>query len=235
MGWFGAVQSQDYAGAKWALGQRIQNATDAALDRSFNEGKILRTHVMRPTWHFVTPANIRSMLELTAPRVRAANTFMYRKLELDKAVFRRSNAALAKALPGGKQLTRSELKSMLQHAGIDADGLRLGYLMMRAELDGVICSGARRGKKFTYALLEEHVPQVTALERDQSLAELIRGYFRSRGPATLQDFVWWSGLTMADAGNGIEMVKSQFVNEVWEGQTYWFANPESPALWPMSK
>ena len=92
--WFGAVQSQDYAGAKWALGQRIQNATDASIDQLFNEGKILRTHVMRPTWHFVTPANIRWMLELTAPRVHAANTFMYRKLELDKAVFRRSNAAL---------------------------------------------------------------------------------------------------------------------------------------------
>ena len=92
----------------------------------------------------------------------------------------------------------------------------------------MICSGARRGKKFTYALLEEHVPQVTALERDQSLAELIRRYFRSRGPATLQDFVWWSGLTMADARNGIEMVKSQFVNEVWEGQTYLLANSRSP-------
>ena len=225
----GAVQAQDYAGAKWALGQRIQNATDAAIDQLFNEGRILRTHIMRPTWHFVTPADIRWMLELTAPRVHAANAFMYRKLELEDPIFKRSNSALAKALRGRKHLTRSELKSVLQQAGIDADGLRLGYLLMRAELDGVICGGARRGKQFTYALLEERVPQVKAISREEALAELTRRYFRSRGPATLQDFVWWSGLTRVDAKKGIEMVKSQFVNEVLDGQTYWFANFGSPA------
>jgi len=229
VGWFGAVQSQDYAGAKWALGQRIQNATDAAIDRSFNEGKILRTHILRPTWHFVTPADIRWMLMLTAPRVHAANAYMYRQLELDKVTLKKSNAALERALLGGRQLTRTELAAAFKKAGIVADGLRLGYFMMYAELEGLICSGARRGKQFTYALLEERVPQVNTLNRDEALAELTRRYFRSRGPATLQDFVWWSGLTMADAKNGIEMVKSQFVNEVLEGQTYWFANSGSRA------
>lgn len=225
----GAVQAQDYAGAKWALGQRIQNATDAQIDQSFNEGEILRTHVMRPTWHFVTPPDIRWMLELTAPRVHAANAYMYRNLGLDNAIFKQSNAAMTKALQGGRHLTRTELASDFKKAGIVADGLRLGYFMMYAELEGLICSGARRGKQFTYALLEERVPQVNTLNRDEALAELTRRYFRSRGPATLQDFVWWSGLTMADAKNGIEMVKSQFVNEVLEGQTYWFANSGSRA------
>jgi len=229
VGYLGAVQAQDYAGAKWAIGQRIPNATDAAIDRSFNEGEILRTHVMRPTWHFVTPADIRWILELTAPRVHAANAYMYRKLELNDAIFKRSNAVLAKALQGGMQLTRTELASAFKKAGIIADGLRLGYFMMYAELEGLICSGGRRGKQFTYALLEERVPQVRALKRAEALAELTRRYFRSRGPATLQDFVWWSGLTMADARNGIEMVKSQFVNEMLEGQAYWFSSPGSPA------
>jgi len=229
VGYLGAVQAQDYAGAKWAIGQRIPNATDAAIDRSFNEGEILRTHVMRPTWHFVTPADIRWILELTAPRVHAANAYMYRKLELNDAIFKRSNAVLAKALQGGMQLTRTELASAFNKAGIIADGLRLGYFMMYAELEGLICSGGRRGKQFTYALLEERVPQVRALKRAEALAELTRRYFRSRGPATLQDFVWWSGLTMADARNGIEMVKSQFVNEMLEGQAYWFSSPGSPA------
>ena len=96
--------------------------------------------------------------------------------------------------------------------------------MMSAELDGVICSGARKGKQFTYALLEERVPQVKPLKREEALAELTRRYFTTRGPATLQDFTWWSGLTMADAKKGIEMVRSQFVSEVLEGQTYWFAD-----------
>lgn len=225
----GAVQAQDYAGAKWALGQRIQDATDAAIDQSFNAGEILRTHIMRPTWHFVTPADIRWMLMLTAPRVHAANAYMYRKLELDKVTLEKSNAALEKALQGGKQLTRSELASVFQKARIIADGLRLGYFMMYAELEGLICSGARRGKQFTYALLEERVPQVKALKRDEALAELTRRYFATRGPATLQDFTWWSGLTMADARSGIEMVKSQFVNEVLQDQTYWFVESESTA------
>ena len=109
-----------------------------------------------------------------------------------------------------------------------AEGQRLGYFMMSAELDGVICSGGRKGKQFTYALLEERVPQVKPLKRDEALAELVRRYFTTRGPATLQDFTWWSGLTMADAKKGIEMVKSQFVSEVLDGQTYWFADSRSP-------
>jgi Winged helix DNA-binding domain len=225
----GAVQAQDYFGAKWALGQRLKAATDAALDRSFNQGEILRTHVLRPTWHFVTPADIRWMLALTAPRVHAANAYMYRRLELDNATLEQSNAVLAEALQGGKQLTRTELAAAFKKAGIDANGLRLGYFMMYAELEGLICSGARRGKQFTYALFEERVPHVKALKRDQALAELTLRYFKSRGPATLQDFVWWSGLTMADARSGIEMVKSQFVSEVLQGQTYWFDNSGSPA------
>lgn len=225
----GAVQAQDYAGAKWALGQRIQNATDATLDQSFNRGEILRTHVLRPTWHFVTPADIRWILMLTAPRVHAANAYMYRKLELDKVTLKKSNAALEKALQGGKQLTRSELAIVFRKAGIIADGLRLGYLSAYAELEGLICSGPRRGKQFTYALLEERAPNVNPLKHTEALAEIVRRYFTTRGPATLQDFTWWSGLTMAEAKNGIEMVKSQFVSESVNGQTYWFANLMSPA------
>lgn len=227
--WLGAVQAQDYAGAKWALGQRINNATDTAIEKAFNEGDILRTHMMRPTWHFVSPADIRWIQMLTAPRVHIGSGFMYRKLELDTAIVRKSYAVLEKVLQGRKYLTRSELASEFEKAGIVAAGQRLGYFMMSAELDGVVCSGPRRGKQFTYALLEERVPAVKPLKRDEALAELVKRYFLTRGPATLQDFTWWSGLTMADARNGIEMVRSQFVSEVINGQTYWFAEASLPA------
>jgi len=223
--WLGAVQAQDYAGAKWALAQRMLNTTDAALDEAFADGSILRTHLLRPTWHFVTPKDIRWMLKLTAPRVHAVSAYMVRQSGLDKAIFKKSNVTLEKALRGDKQLTRTELASNLDKAGISADGFRLGYLMMYAELEGLICSGARRGKQFTYALLEERVPPAKALTRDEALAELISCYFRTRGPATLQDFTMWSGLTMTDARNGIDMVKSKFEQETLNGQTYWF--PES--------
>jgi len=219
--WMGAVQAQDYYGAKWALGQRMLSATDEDIERAFAHGKILRTHIMRPTWHFVSPADIRWMLKLTAPRVNACNSHYYRKLELDERVFRQSNKVLVAALRGGKQLTRDILRNVLQQARISTSGLRLVYILARAELDGVICSGARQGKQFTYALLDERAPQTKDLSRDECLSELTRRYFASHGPATVQDFVWWSGLTVADAKAGIEMTKRRLVQEVVDGQTYW--------------
>ena len=225
----GAVQSQDYAGGKWGLGLRMQGTTDAALDQAFNEGKILRTHILRPTWHFVAPEDIRWMLALSAPRVHMANGFMYRQQDVDGASIRKTYTVLEKVLQGGKSLTRPELGSALEKAGIKkAEGIRLGYFIMSAELDGIICSGPRRGKQFTYSLLEERAPRVTSLERDDALAELTRRYFATRGPATLHDFTWWSGLTMADAKEGIEAVKSELVNEVIDGKTYWFNSSVSP-------
>ena len=220
--WLGAMQAQDYAGAKWALSQRLKDApTDADIQKAFNEGRILRTHVMRPTWHFVTPADILWMLELTAPRVLATMAHMDRQLHLDKAIIKKSNSILKKALKGNQQLARSELAPLLEKAGIPVDGYRLGQLMGHAELHGVICSGGRRGKQFTYALLEERAPGAKTLERDAALTELTRRYFRSHGPATLQDFVWWSGLTTADARRGMEAVQSEFEKEPVGDQTYW--------------
>lgn len=222
--WLGAVQAQDYAGAKWALGLRLRGDTNNDIEQAFAEGSILRTHLLRPTWHFVTPADIRWMLTLTAPRVHAANAYMYRKLALDNSVFKRSNSALARALQGGQHLTRDELRSVLKKAGIATDvEMRMGYLMMSAELDGIVCSGPRRGNQFTYALLEERAPRAKVLDRSHALTELALRYFTSRGPATVQDFAKWSGLTITDCKTAIELVKGQLCYEVIDGQCYWFS------------
>ena len=221
--WFGAVQAQDYAGAKWAIGQRIESCSDDVVERAFQSGGILRTHVLRPTWHFVRPADIRFMLELTAPRVKALMAYYDRKLALDEKTFRRSRSILEKALEGGKHLTREELGRVLGNAGIRAQGQRLGHLMMRAELDAVISSGARRGKQFTYALLDERAPINRPLSRDEALAKLSERYFKSHGPALLQDFAWWSGLTVADAKHGVEMLGKRLVCREAEGKRYWSA------------
>jgi len=194
------------------------------IEQAFTDGAILRIHVMRPTWHFVAPADIRWLLALTAPRVYAAIAYYDRQLELDGATFLRSNVALAKALQGGKQLTRTELASVLQQVGIATEnGQRMTQLMMHAELDGIVCSGARRGKQFTYALLDERVPQTRELGHDEALAELVKRYFTSHGPATIQDFMWWSGLTGEEAKAGLEMNTSQLFHEKVNGQTYWFS------------
>jgi len=221
--WFGAVQAQDYSGAKWAIGQRIEHCSDAAVERAFQRGRILRTHVLRPTWHFVMPADIRWMLELTAPRIRALMAHYDRKLELDAKLVRRSNAALARALRGKSHLTREELGAVLGAVGIQAKGQRLGHLMMHAELDAVIVSGPRRGKQFTYALFDERVPAEKPKSRDGALAELTKRYFESHGPALLRDFAWWSGLKVSDAKAGVEMVTPRLEKQQIEGKTYWFA------------
>ena len=224
--WLGAVQAQDYSGAKWAVALRMRRPTDTAIERAFTSGAILRTHVLRPTWHFVAPADIRWMLALTAPRVKAAMARYDRQLGLDADTYKRSHKALARALHGGVQLTRQELKHALERAGVAAGGVqRLAHLVMRAELDGLICSGGRREKQFTYALLDERVPASRGLTRDEALAELSRRYFTSRGPAQVGDFAWWSGLTAADAGAGLAMVESRLARDVIDGKTYWFSPP----------
>ncbi len=228
--WLGAVQAQDYMGAKWALGMRMQQANDAMIERAFNEGAILRTHVMRPTWHFVAPADIRWILELTAPGVNAVNTYMYRQLELDDALRRRSNAVLTRALRGGQQLTRAELGVALTEAGIAAEGQRLGYIVHQAELDAVVCSGPRRGKQFTYMLLDERAPQAVSLPREEALAELTRRYFTSHGPATVHDFAWWSGLTKAEVKAGLELVGRQLAHEIIDDESFWFSPSIPPAV-----
>lgn len=220
--WLGAVQAQEYAGAQWSVAQRLVNATAATLEQAFTDGAIIRTHVLRPTWHFVHPADLRWLLRLTAPRVHALNAYYYRQEGLDDHTQARSHAVLMQALQGGKQLTRSELRTSLDEAGIAvASDLRLVYLLMHAELEGVICSGGRRGKQFTYALLDERVPPTPTLTREEALAALVKRYFCSHGPATVQDFVWWSGLTVADAKAGIELAGAALTKMDVNDKTYW--------------
>jgi hypothetical protein len=221
--WLGAVQAQEYVDAKWALGLRMRRPNDAAIERALATGTILRTHVLRPTWHFVARTDIRWMLALTGPRVSRRMAPYNRHLELDAAVFRRSQAAMVRALRDGAQLTRQELKVVLQRAGVRADGVqRLAHIVMQAELDAVICSGARRGKHHTYALLDERVPVSPPVSREEALHELVRRYFTSHGPAQLRDFVWWSGLTAGDARAGVAMADGALGYDTVNGKTYWF-------------
>lgn len=220
--WFGAMQSQDFAAAKWAIAQRTVNLTDTQIEQAFTDGKILRTHIMRPTWHFVTPADIRWLLALTSPRVHRFNGYYYRKTGLDKSIFEKSNKVIQKALEKNKQLTRSELHEHLISAKIPTENLGLSYTIMQAELDGIICSGPRRGKQFTYMLLDERAPQTKPLTNDEALAELSKRYFQSHGPAQAQDFSWWSGLRLSDARKGIELLGTKLQKETNNGKLYYF-------------
>ena len=223
--WLGAVQAQDYTGAKWGLAQRGRGITDRAIDDAFDHGRILRTHMMRPTWHFVSPGDIRWIQSLTAPRVHAANGSMYRTLELDQKTRVRSRRVIERALTTNEALTRPELQTALRRAGIQSQGHRLAYIVMDAELEQLICSGPRRGKQFTYALLDRRAPRTRRFGRDEALLELTRRYFASHGPATVRDFSWWSGLTMKASRDGVHAAAPFLTSEAVADRTYWFVPP----------
>jgi hypothetical protein len=171
----------------------------------------------------VTPADIRWMLELTAPFVHRRMAVYDRQLGLDAATKRRGTAVIERALGDGQFLTRVELGERLRQAGLGMTGTMLAHLALYAELEAVICSGPRRGKTFTYALIAERAPKARRLSRDEALAKLSLRYFRSHGPATIRDFVWWSGLNTVDAKRGIEMIRAK--PQDIERQTYWTAGP----------
>ncbi|HYG81029.1 MAG TPA: winged helix DNA-binding domain-containing protein [Pyrinomonadaceae bacterium] len=221
--WLGAVQAQDYLGALWAVSLRTRAAVEAEVERAVSEREIIRTWPMRRTLHFVAAADVRWMLRLLTPRVVAGMAGrLSRHFELDEAAFARSRKALARALEGGRQLTRNSMYEVLERARIPTGGGRGLHILSRLAQDGLICFGAREGRQQTFALLDEWSPPVgKILDRDESLAALASRYFTSHGPATLQDFAWWSGLTAADARAGVEMVKSQFIQESIDGQTCW--------------
>jgi hypothetical protein len=227
VGWMGAVQAQDPLGVLWAVGLRLggrvtNKVAQATILRALAEGTILRTHVMRWTWQLVAPADLHWMLSLVTPGLVARAGRRHRELALDAGTFRRSEAALARALGGGAHLTRAELGGALRAAGVGVEGPRLSHLLGHAELQGLICSGALRGKQATWALVEHRAPRSGAvLSRPEALAELARRYFRSRGPATVGDFGWWSGLRAAEARAALAAVEGELASEVIDGATYW--------------
>ena len=205
--WFGAVQSQDVPGALWALAQRLPaGATIAGLGAAFDDGDIVRTHALRPTWHFLAPDELRWIQTLTGDRVHRAAGTMYRRLGLDDEAFARAEDRMRGALAGGRALTREELARAVAPSGIDlSDHLVPTHLAMHAELEAVICSGPRRGKQFTYQLVDERIPATPARARDDALRDLVTRYFTSHGPATANDASWWSGLTVTDVRHGMEL------------------------------
>jgi hypothetical protein len=222
--WLGAVQAQDYLGALWAVGLRMRNAVESDVERAIADRTIIRTWPMRGTLHFVATADIRWMLELLTPRVSASiRQYLLREFDLDEGAFARSKDLFARALQGGKQLTRNAMYDVLEAGGVSASQRGRHILTLLAQ-DGFICFGAREGKQQTFALLDEWAPKTMRMARDESLAEIAKRYFTGHGPATLQDFAWWSGLTTADATAGIEMAKRFLSQETINGQIYWLAS-----------
>ena len=224
----GAVQAQDYAAALWAIGLRLPNSTEAKIEEAVDSGHMLRTHVMRPTWHFVPPEDIRWMLKLSANRIHKQMAATYRQVEVDAKLFSRTNSVIGKALESSEHLTRSEIKSVLERAGISLVQERLGFLLIAAELEALVCNGKRKGKQFTYSLLDDRAPKSNQLTHEEAKATLAKRYFTSHGPATARDYAWWSGMTLTEAKTSIELIKKDFASKEIEGQLYWSSKNKTP-------
>lgn len=222
VGWMGAMQAQDFYMVRWAIGMRIPNSTNQFIESAIDDGHVIRTHLLRPTWHLASSDDLHWMLALNAKQIKASMKSRDRELELDDVIYAKSNSIFESALQGGNQLSREELLSRLAGENIATDNNRASHLLMRAELDGIICSGRIKKNKQTYALLSERVPKATTLSRDEAISLLALKYFTSHSPATLSDFVWWSGLSVNEARKALEMVKSNFISETIGDQIYWF-------------
>ena len=222
--WMGAMQAQDFNMAKWAIGLRLNGATENDIDKAINAGDVIRTHVMRPTWHFISPDDIYWMLDLTAGRIKSSMKGRNKQLELTDKIFARSNRIFEKTLTGNKHLTRKELLAGITKAKIATDENRASHLLFNAELDGLLCSGKMQGKQTTYTLLPEKIKKPNPLKKEEALALLAKKYFQSHGPATVADFAWWSGLSVTQARQGIESIKENFISEKINSEEYWLAD-----------
>lgn len=228
--YLGAVQAQDYPMSKWAIGLRIAGLhTDHSIEAALDAGELVRTHVLRPTWHIVAASDVRWMLALTAKQIKSASAARDRDLGIDQALYTRCNDLIARALEGGRELTREAVILELEKSGIETNPSRAVHFMMNAEVDGIVCNGKMQGKSISYALMDEKIAKGPLYPREEALALLARRYFNSHGPATLPDFHWWSGLSMPDARLGLESIKSELESFESEGKTYWLRDPSAPA------
>lgn len=226
VGWMGAIQAQDYNQAKWAIGVRMPHLTEDQIEDAYNKGEIIRTHLMRPTWHFVTADDLYWMLELTSPQIKSVLNSRHRELGITELLINNSYLVIEEAINKSEQqaMTREELVEKLGQAGIPTDLQRTSHIMLRAEIDGILCSGPLKEKKQTYALLDKRISRKITLTKEEASARLAKSYFLSHGPATLADFIWWSGLPAKSARNALENIKNDFHSARIASDTYWFSD-----------
>jgi hypothetical protein len=222
--WMGAIQSQDYPMSKWALGIRLISSTDKLIETAFEKAEILRTHILRPTLHLVSAENIRWLLKLTAPGIKTRLKTRQKELNLNESLLKKCNSIIRDSLKGGNHLTREELAEILNKAKVHLENQSIYHVLVNSELDGITCSGRIKGGKQTFALFDERVPETKELTKEESLGKIAGIFFSSRGPATIQDFIWWSGLSVTNSKNALEIAEPDLVSEKINSETYWFSD-----------
>lgn len=226
--WFGAMQAQEYPICLWAPASRLPATTETAMERALAERTILRTWPMRGTVHFVPAEDTRWMVELMASRAVGRYRSFYQRLGLTDEIFARSRAIFEHALRDGEPMTRRDLYALLRQNGIETADMRGVFIASQLAHQGLIVSGPFDGKQPTFVWLDAWAPNQRALSREEGLATIVRRYLRSHGPATVKDFVWWTGLTVADARAGLSAINAELASEDVDGQTYYWYDDALP-------
>lgn len=219
----GAMQAQDFLGAMWSVGVRVPGATEKTVEDAINDGKIVRSWPMRGTLHFMAPEDLRWMVQLMTPRIMKKMAGPYRQIGLNEDILAKSRKIILHELRGGKQYTRAEMTEILEANDIDTSGQKAYHIMIRTAMMGDVCIGPRKGKQPTFVLVDEWVPPTQELTHEQSLAQIAERYFVGHGPATVKDFMWWTGLTATEAKAGIALSGLKLTKAVVEGVEYWLS------------
>lgn len=227
---FGAIQAQDYSGAKWSIGARLSGATDSDIENALINKRILRTWLMRGTLFFVKSDDLRWIQQLVAPKIITSLKRRHTELELDTHTLSRTSHIITEALTKSPLLSRKEIMSIIQENGISTEGARSYHMLLYASLNGLICQTNSVKSMPNYILIDRIEAHRSPLTREEAIAELTRRYFISRGPATIADFAWWSGLTITEIKKGLEANKDKLISETIDEQTYWFQDNPNAAV-----
>ena len=225
--WLGAIQSQDYGNSKWAIGARIPNITELDIKNEFEKKTIIRTWIFRGTLHIVSVNDLDWILQLISSKVISISNSNYKRHELDETIFSKSYDVLIKGMQNSNHLTRDELSKLFSKSGINIEGLRLSLILHRASIERIICNGSKKGNSQTFALFDEIVPKTKSFIKEEALTNLALKYFSSHGPATIQDFAWWCGLSLTDVKISVENIKSKLYKTEFNNETYWSIIPEN--------
>lgn len=222
--WMGAMQSQALDMAKWAIGTRLENQNINDIEEALSTGRIIRTHILRPTWHFVSAGDIHWMFDLSNPRLKPIYRSYTKMVKADEALIYATIPVIEKVLTDKKHLTKEEIGKALLSQNVILDDVHLKMAINYAEMEGIIVNGEIKGSKQTFTLLQEWAPRKETISKEEALGRLALRFFTSHAPATIQDFVWWSGLSLTECRQGIECIKGDFVCETINGRDFWMKN-----------
>ncbi|WP_411821655.1 winged helix DNA-binding domain-containing protein [Leptospira sp. 'Mane'] len=223
----GAIQAQDRNQAKFSVASRLLNCRERDINLAIAKRKIIRTWLLRGTLHLVAAKDTHWILDLISERTLSKLATYHKAQGLDAKILSRTEAIIQKQLSGKKELTRAELFSHIEEAKIPTKGIRGSFILYNAALKQILCLGKDQGKQETYTLLSDWVEKPKPISREKALGELAKRYFTSRGPASLEDFIWWSGLTSTEAKLGLELAKPHLRNEIVSDQKYWMSGKEN--------